>query len=134
MSIPTTIQVNQLTMAKYPEVTIYGACPSKSNCYKVARREGHGTLTKSDALKNYEQSFFMQNTLRHKKISKRFKFTVYVYYKSDRPDLDNALKILLDCLQLSETITNDRLCAEIHAHKFIDKVNPRVVFTIEELI
>lgn len=121
-------------MAEYPEVTIYGACPSKSNCYKVVRREGHGALTKSDALKVYEQSFFMQNTLRHKKISRRFKFTVDVYYKSDRPDLDNALKILLDCLQLSETITNDRLCAEIHARKFIDKFNPRVVFTIEELI
>ncbi|WP_304961948.1 RusA family crossover junction endodeoxyribonuclease [Turicimonas muris] len=121
-------------MDKYPEITIYGACPSKSNCYKVVRREGHGTLSKSDALKSYEQSFFMQNTLRNKKISRRFKFTVDVYYKSDRPDLDNSLKILLDCLQLCGTIANDRLCAEIHARKFIDKTNPRVVFTIEELL
>ncbi len=121
-------------MDKYPEITIYGACPSKSNCYKVVRREGHGTLSKSDALKSYEQSFFMQNTLRNKKISRRFKFTVDVYYKSDRPDLDNSLKILLDCLQLCGTIANDRLCAEIHARKFIDKTNPRVVLTIEELL
>lgn len=121
-------------MADYPQVTIYGACPSKSNSYKIVRFEGHSSLSKTDALKKYEQSFFMQNSLRRKKINTRFKFSVDVYYSSDRPDLDNALKILLDCLQTSETITNDRLCAEIHARKFIDKKNPRVVFSIEELI
>lgn len=117
---------------KYPGVTIHGACPSKSNCYKVIRKDGHGSLSKTQVLKNYEKSFFMQNPLRNKNISKRFKFTVDVYYKSDQPDLDNALKILLDCLQLCGTIRNDRQCSEIHARKFIDKNNPRVEFTIEE--
>lgn len=121
-------------MTKLPEVTIYGACPSKSNAYKVIQLGGHGSLAKTDALESYEQSFFMQNPLRRARIARRFKFSVDVYYKSDRPDLDNALKILLDCLQLCETITNDRLCAEIHARKFIDRINPRVVFTIEELM
>ncbi len=116
----------------YPEVTIIGACPSKSNCYRVVRREGHGALAKTKALENYELSFFMQNRLRGLGISRRFRFNVDVFYASDRPDLDNALKILLDCLQQSGTITNDRLCAEIHARKFIDKKNPRVTFTIEE--
>ncbi|MDE6437228.1 MAG: RusA family crossover junction endodeoxyribonuclease [Muribaculaceae bacterium] len=118
----------------YPQVTIHGACPSKSNCYKVVQLGGHGSLAKKDALAAYEQSFFMQNPLRRARIARRFKLTVDVYYKSDLPDLDNALKILLDCLQMCETIVNDRLCAEIHARKFIDKVNPRVVFTIEELM
>ena len=121
-------------MSDYPTVTILGACPSKSNCYKVARRDGHGTLVKTDALIRYEQSFFMQNPLRGIAIARRFCFTVDVYYSSDRPDLDNALKILLDCLQLCRTITNDRLCAEIHARKFIDKTNPRVVFSLSTLL
>lgn len=121
-------------MADLPQVTIYGACPSKSNCYRIVRIEGHSSLGKTDALKRYEQSFFMQNPLRKKKISNRFKFSVDVFYASDRPDLDNALKILLDCLQACETIANDRLCAEIHARKLIDKKNPRVVFSIEELM
>ena len=121
-------------MADLPQVTIYGACPSKSNSYKIVRFDGHASLGKTDALKKYEQSFFMQNPLRRKKINARFKFIVDVYYSSDRPDLDNALKILLDCLQACETIANDRLCAEIHARKFIDKKNPRVVFSIEELM
>ncbi len=120
-------------MPEYPQVTIHGACPSKSNCYKVIHLKGRGSLAKTTALKAYEQSFFMQNPLRKLGIARRFKFTVDVFYKSDRPDLDNALKILLDCLQLSGTITNDRLCAEIHARKFIDKENPRVIFKIEEL-
>lgn len=119
-------------MNAYPQVTITGACPSKSNCYRIIRTHGHGGLSKTKALEAYEQSFFLQNPLRHKKIDKRFKFTVDVYYSSDRPDLDNALKILLDCLQMSGTILNDRLCTEIHARKFVDKSNPRVVFTIEE--
>ncbi len=67
-------------------------------------------------------------------ISTRFKMTVDVYFKSDLPDLDNSLKILLDCLQSCGAIKNDRLCAEIHARKLIDKKNPRVEFEIEELI
>lgn len=120
-------------MEKYPQVTIMGACPSKSNSYKVVRKDGHGSLSKSETLRRYEDSFFLQNSLRGKKISRRFRFTVDVYYASDRPDLDNALKILLDCLQRSGTIANDRLCAEIHARKLVDKTNPRVVFSIEEL-
>lgn len=117
----------------YPQVTIAGQCPSKSNCYKVITLRGRGHLGKTPALEAYEESFFMQNPLRGKNISKRFKFIVDVYYSSDRPDLDNALKILLDCLQKTQTIKNDRLCAEIHARKLIDKTNPRVTFVIEEL-
>ena len=49
------------------------------------------------------------------------------------PDLDNAFKILLDCLQGCKTIKNDRQCVEIVARKLIDKENPRVEFTIEEI-
>lgn len=121
-------------LATYPQVTIHGLCPSKSNSYKVIRLGGHGSMCKTDALVAYEKAFYLQNPLRDKDIVKRFRFDVDVYYSSDRPDLDNALKILLDCLQLSKTIRNDRLCVELHARKLIDKTDPRVVFTIEELL
>jgi Holliday junction resolvase RusA-like endonuclease len=50
-----------------------------------------------------------------------------------RPDLDNGMKILLDCLQGCKAIQNDRQCVEIHARKLIDKNNPRVEFVIEEV-
>lgn len=119
---------------KLPRQIIYGQPPSKSNCYKVITIRGHGSLGKTTALKAYEESFFMQCSIRHMNVSKRFKLTAYVFFKSDQPDLDNAFKIILDCLQSCKAIKNDRLCAEIHAHKMIDKLNPRVEFEIEELI
>ncbi len=118
----------------YARQTIYGRTPSKSNSYKVIALKGHARLCKTEATKRYEQNFFMQCSLRKKGICKRFKMTIDVYFSSDRPDLDNSLKIVLDCLQTCEAIRNDRLCAEIHARKLIDKLNPRVEFEIEELI
>lgn len=76
----------------------------------------------------------MQCSLRNANIDKRFKLTIDVYFSSDRPDLDNALKVTLDCLQAAKAIKNDRLCAEIHARKMIDKEQPRIEFLIEEQI
>lgn len=117
---------------KYDRQIIYGQPPSKSNGYRIVRICGHGGLSKTKALKDYEQKFFMQCGLRNSCIGKRFKLEVDIYFESDRPDLDNALKVILDCLQGSRVIKNDRLCTELRARKLIDKVNPRIEFTIEE--
>jgi Holliday junction resolvase RusA-like endonuclease len=118
----------------YTSQTILGQVPSKSNCYRVITLHGHGALGKTKALQDYEETFFLQCSLRGAMISKRFSLTVDVYYKSDLPDLDNALKTILDCLQTCKVIKNDRLCAEIKARKLIDKTNPRIEFTISELL
>ena len=118
----------------YARQTIYGQPPSKSNSYKIIFTGGHSKLGKTTAMKDYEQNFFMQCSLRKKGICKRFKLTVDVYFGSDRPDLDNSLKIILDCLQSCGAIKNDRLCAEIHARKLIDKINPRIELELEELL
>jgi Holliday junction resolvase RusA-like endonuclease len=56
-----------------------------------------------------------------------------VYYESQKPDLDNALKIVLDCLQGCKAIKNDRNCVKIIAQKFIDKTNPRIEFELNEV-
>lgn len=117
-------------MTAFPEVTIHGQCPSKSNCYRVIRLGGHGSLCKTKALTDYEKSFFLQNPLRDADLSEPFRLEADVYYGSDRPDLDNALKVLLDCLQLCRTIRNDRLCVEIRARKFVDKADPRVTLRL----
>ena len=118
----------------YPRQIIYGQPPSKSNSYKIITINGHSKLGKTDATKRYEQNFFMQCSLRKKGICKRFKITLDVYFGSDRPDLDNSCKVILDCLQACDAIKNDRLCAEIHARKLIDKLNPRIEFVIEEFL
>lgn len=111
---------------------IHGLPPSKSNAYRIITIRGHGSLAKTPATHAYETNFFMQCGMRGLNISKRFKLTMDVYFSSDRPDLDNSCKVVLDCLQQCKAIKNDRLCAEIHARKLIDKSDPRIEFTIEE--
>lgn len=113
---------------------IYGQPPSKSNAYKIITIAGHASLAKTKATKDYEQSFYMQCPLRNKKINRRFKLQLDVYFSSDRPDLDNALKAVLDCLQACNAISNDRLCSEIVARKLIDKTEPRIVCLLEQEI
>ena len=112
------------------QFVIRGAVPSKSNCYRVVTLAGHGALAKTPALRRYEQEFYMQCPVRELKIDKRFRLDVDVYFSSDRPDLDNAMKAILDCLQTCKAISNDRLCAEIHARKLIDKQDPRCDITL----
>lgn len=110
---------------------IRGQPPSKSNCYRSSK---YGGIYKPKTLEKYEEDFYLQCSLRHMCISKRFRLDIDVYFASDRPDLDNSLKVVLDCLQQCEAIKNDRLCAEIHARKLIDKKDPRIEFTITQLI
>lgn len=119
---------------EYPKQVILGQPPSKSNAYRIITTYGHGSLAKTQATKKYEESFFMQCGLRNANIDKRFKLTVDVYFASDRPDLDNSAKVVLDCLQSCKAIKNDRLCSEIHARKLIDKEKPRIEFVIETQI
>lgn len=116
------------------EQVIYNNPPSKSNSYRVITLNGHGSLAKTDALKRYERDFYLQcGAYRNKNIKGFFELYIDVYFSSNRPDLDNALKSTLDCLQACKAITNDRNCVRIVANKFIDPVKPRLEFTIKEV-
>ena len=122
------------------EATILGNTPSKSNCYKIITLRGkngknHGSLAKTQAMKKYEDDFFIQlpPKLRDLDIAGYFEFEIDVYYPSQRADLDNSLKIVLDCLQKTKTIRNDNKCVKIIARKALDKTNPRIEFKIIEL-
>lgn len=114
--------------------TILGKVPSKSNCYKIVRIGEHSTLAKSKQLKEYEKSFLLQCKCRGIMLKQPFKLTADVYYENNRPDLDNAFKIVLDCLQACKVIENDRHCVEIQARKLVDKKNPRIELTLEEML
>lgn len=118
---------------------IYGVIPSKSNCYIIIilknkdKSKEHGSLAKSKALKQYENDFFIQcNKYRNKHIDEYFTLEVDVYYPNQRSDLDNCLKILLDCLQKVGAVENDNKCSRIVANKFLDKDSPRIEFTIKK--
>lgn len=114
--------------------TIRGVAPSKSNLYKIVTIGGHGSLAKTKKIKDYEKSFFLQcDKYRNRNIKGFFVFRIKVYYPSQRADLDNVLKVTLDCLQQCGAISNDRNCIRIEAEKFIDKVDPRIEFQIIEI-
>lgn len=113
---------------------IFGQVPSKSNCYKIVTISGHGSIAKQQALKEYEKSFYLQcNVYRNTNIKGLFELEINVYNQSQRPDLDNSFKIVLDSLQACKAISNDRNCIKITAQKFIDKERPRIEFEIKEV-
>jgi Holliday junction resolvase RusA-like endonuclease len=113
---------------------IYGSCPSKSNCYKIIKIGNISSLGKTNALKKYENDFFIQcNVYRDKNIEGYFEFYMDVFYPNQRSDLDNSLKVVLDCLQKVKAIQNDNKCVKIVVRKFLDKEKPRVEFVIKEI-
>lgn len=122
-------------MKEYPWVTIPGQAPSKSNTYKVITLNGHGSLAKQPALKNYEAAFYwhLPGVYRNLLIDGAFELYIRVYFTTMSHDLDNSLKVVLDCLQYTKTIKNDNKCAKIVAEKFIDKENPRIEFYLVEV-
>lgn len=113
---------------------IHGKVPSKSNCYKVITLNGHGSIAKQSKLSDYEKSFYLQcDKYRNKMINGLFGIKINVFYENQRPDLDNCLKVVLDCLQGCGAIKNDRNCIKIMAEKFVDKEDPRIEFTLMEV-
>lgn len=124
-------------MTAHEKVTIVGQVPSKSNGYRIVRIGGiggHSSLKKSDTLKRYEQSFYMQmGVYRNLHIDGLFELHMDVYFTNMSHDIDNSLKIVLDCLQSGGAIKNDNRCTHIVARKFIDKTNPRIEFRLIEL-
>ena len=125
-------------MAK--KIIIYGRVPSKSNSYKLGKMKSKlgqpCFMYKAKGLTKYEEDFYIQlpPEIRGININKWFKLEVDIYYPSKRLDLDNSLKIILDCLENSKVIKNDNLCARIEASKAIDKKNPRIEFMIKQII
>jgi len=110
---------------------IAGNVPSKSNQYKVIKLGNKCSLGKQSQLKSYENSFNLQMlNYKYELIESNFKFIIDVYYDSRRPDLDNSLKVVLDCLQKAQAIKNDNKCLEIIAKKHLDKEKPRIEFEI----
>lgn len=114
--------------------TILGNTPSKSNSYKVINIGGHASLAKTKALKEYEDKFYIQcNNYRDANIAGYFELHLKVFYPSERSDLDNSLKIILDCLQRVKAIRNDNKCVKIVAEKYLDKERPRIEFLINRI-
>ena len=114
---------------------IHGQIIAKANHYQaVSGKGGTRRIIKDEIIRAYERSFMEQcKTYRNRRISSRFRLFVRVWHSSERFDLDNSLKTLLDCLQMVNAITDDKLCYQIEAEKHLDKYHPRIEFTILEV-
>ena len=114
--------------------TILGNTPSKSNCYKIVTIGKHSSLAKTPALKTFEDKFYIQcDKYRNMHIKCYFELHLKVFYPSERSDLDNSLKIILDCLQKVGAIQNDNRCVKIVAEKYLDRERPRIEFSINPI-
>lgn len=115
------------------EISLGATCPNCQGAGKVNQEpKGHASLAKSAALKKYEKDFFIQcGQYRNMMWDQYFELEVDVYYPTQRSDLDNCLKVLLDCLQGVKAIKNDNKCVRIEANKYLDPKNPRIEFTLK---
>ena len=105
---------------------IKGKVPSKSNLNKV----GNGRWFRDEKVSRYESSFFYQcKKYRNAGIKGWFELYIDVFYDANRQDLDNAFKVILDCLQTAKAITNDNKCVRIISEKRFSK-DPRIEFAI----
>lgn len=120
-------------------LTIHGNPPSKSNQYRVRAmvqkgKKPRAILYKSAELKSYEKSF-IEEIPENCKVDMigDLNMAVVCYFSSRRPDVDNAAKSILDCLQKGGVIRNDRSVMKLTLIKELDKDNPRVDIAIKRI-
>tara|TARA_R110000751_G_scaffold34508_2_gene85368 strand:- start:629 stop:1060 length:432 start_codon:yes stop_codon:yes gene_type:complete len=103
--------------------SVLGQPPSKSNSYRIGKFGNKATLVKSKHLKSYEAGFHVQIPCKYRGLllEGRLRIELYCAFNWAAPDLDNASKILLDCLQSGQVIKNDNLVYELHMYKYIAK-------------
>lgn len=113
---------------------IYGVIVSKTNhYYSDVDASGQCRIFCDNTWLRYRSKFLEQVTIyKDRNILNPFILFVDVYFIREQFDLDNAIKSLCDLLQDCHAIVNDSLCLEIHARKFVDKITPRVEFSIVE--
>jgi len=130
--------------------TILGKCASKANSRKVAD-VGPADARRRIFIKSKDALQFERDALRQippaarARIAVPVRVSIWIYYESERPDLDESL--VLDVLQdryngsgeerrlvQSGVIRNDRLVREKHVYHGIDRANPRVEVLVEPLL
>lgn len=115
------------THASAVSFTVFGQCWSMKN--------GKRGKFKNPAALAFERDFGLQVPPEAKRNlgseNTTLRTTVRVWYPSWRQDLDVA--IVYDLLQKTGVIYNDRWIREKHEFAEVDKKNPRVEITVEEI-
>ena len=109
---------------------IFGEPASKANSRKVVRIGGMSRLIKSQKALNYSEAFKLQCRPLAKLMTGDVRVTIWIYYASRRPDLDESL--ILDLLQ-GCVYENDRQVKEKHIYWGLDKEKPRAEIIVEKM-
>lgn len=110
--------------------TILGEPCSKANSRIMIVNKGKRRCIKNANAQAYVESF--TNQVRFLNIQKFVGDVVLhcqIYYSSYRKDLDESL--IMDCLQKSGVLENDRQIKEKHIYHAINKECPKTIITLE---
>ena len=112
------------------ECVIYSEPCSKANSRQLVWHGKKPRFIKSKKALQYEKDFHKQCPVPSSPMEgNELKVTLNIYYRTQRPDLDESL--ILDLLEKCGVYRNDRLVREKHIHHFIDRQNPRAEICIE---
>lgn len=107
---------------------IFGEPASKANSRRVVRFGAMSRLIKSQKALNYVESFKQQAKPISPLIEDDVSISIWIFYASRRPDLDESL--ILDLLQ-GVLYVNDRQVKEKHIYWGLDRENPRAEIIVE---
>lgn len=109
---------------------IFGEPASKANSRRVVKFGNMSRLIKSQKALDYSEAFKQQCPPLAKLMSGDVRMTIWIYYASRRPDLDESL--ILDLLQ-GLVYLNDRQVKERHVFWGLDPDKPRTEMIIEQI-
>lgn len=118
------------TIAGFSTFTILGEPCSKANSRIMIFKNGKPRCIKNEAAQDYVESFIKQvSFLNIAKFTGDVVLHCQIFYSSYRKDLDESL--IMDCLQKSGVLGNDRQIKEKHIYHSIDKECPKTIITLE---
>lgn len=110
-------------------LVVKGEPASKANSRRLITMGGKPRFIKSAKALSYAEAFNLQVKKVEPLLEGELRVDMWIYYASQRPDLDESL--ILDLLQ-DKLYANDRQVRERHIHHFIDKDDPRVEILIQQ--
>jgi len=109
-------------------IIVKGEPASKANSRRLITVGGKPRFIKSSKALSYAEAFSLQVLKVEPLLIGELSVYMWIYYASQRPDLDESL--ILDLLQ-GKIYINDRQVRERHVYHYIDKDNPRVEICVK---
>lgn len=109
-------------------LVVKGEPASKANSRRMVMFGKKPAFIKSAKAISYAEAFSLQVQALPEMMQGELRVDMWIYYATQRPDLDESL--ILDLLQ-GKVYENDRQVRERHCYHYIDKADPRVEILIQ---